>query len=228
MKIYVLNVDKLNQEVLFQKAYGTVDRFRKEKVDSCKRREDKLRSLGAGLLLAHGVSEVLKTPWSQLREQIHMEYGMHGKPYLKKWEGISFNLSHSGSYATCVISKGETPYVHHRENEVGIDIQKVRTCSLKVAKKVFSHKEYAGLEEVYKENERQGDLLFSRLWAEMESRGKLLGTGVFWTEGISEMIFQKSYAMGEAYWISVSSAKENIPEKISLLGAEELLGSLDA
>lgn len=225
MKVYVFNIEKLNQENLFQKAYELIDCFRKEKVDRCKNRGDKNRSLGAGMLLAYGVADTLKTPWSELKGKLDVEYGEHGKPYFKTWKGIAFNLSHSGSYAVCALSQSETPYGCSQKNEVGIDIQKVRACSLKVAKRVFSSQEYARLETVCKEDERQGNLLFSRLWAERESRGKLLGTGVFLPEEANEMIVTKNY-MIEDYWISVASAGEEVSEEICVLTIEELLGAL--
>lgn len=227
MKIYVLNVEKLNREEIFQKAYDTVDAFRKEKVDKCQRQPDKSRSLGAGLLLSYGISDGLKIPWRELKEQCGINCGKYGKPYFQEWKGISFNLSHSGSYAACAVSGAETPYECHGDGEVGIDIQKVRSCSLKVAARVFPEEDYEGLEEVCLKDKRQGDLFFSRLWAERESRGKLLGTGIFLPEETVGKIYQKNYSVGKEYWVSVAAKRDEFPKEICELTVEEVLCALE-
>lgn len=226
MKIYVLNVEQLNQDEIFQKAYDLADDHRKEKVDKCKRQPDKNRSLGAGLLLSYGVCKGLKIPWQKLKEQCGMNCGKYGKPYFQEWKGIGFNLSHSGSYAACVVSGMETPYELHEEKEVGIDIQKVRSCDLRVAAKVFSGEEREGLERVLREEENRGNQLFTKLWAERESRGKLLGTGIFLPEEKSVEIYQKDYRVGTRYWLSVAAKRDGFPEDICELMVEEVLEAL--
>lgn len=226
MKIYVLNVEQLNQEELFQKAYDLADDYRKEKVDKCKRQPDKNRSLGAGLLLSYGISEGLKISWQRLKKQCGMNCGKYGKPYFQEWKGISFNLSHSGSYAACVVSGMEAPYDFHEEKEVGIDIQRVRSCDLRVAAKVFSKEDYERLERVLREEESQGDLLFTRLWAGRESRGKLLGTGIFLPEDRNIEIYQKDYVVGKEYWLSAAAKKDGFPGDICELTVGGVLGML--
>lgn len=226
MKIYVLNVEQLNREEIFQKAYDTVDAFRKEKVDKCQRQPDKNRSLGAGLLLSYGISDGLKIPWRKLKEQCGINCGKYGKPYFQEWKGISFNLSHSGSYAACVISGVETPYDFYEKKEVGIDIQKVRSCHFKVAEKVFSKEECEGLKKVFLEDERQGDLVFTRLWAERESRGKLLGTGIFLPEKRDMEIYVKDYGVGTEYYLSVAAKRDGFPKEICERTVEEVICAL--
>lgn len=227
MKIYVLNVEKLNQDEIFQKAYEFLEESRKKRVDKCKRRPDQNRSLGAGLLLAYGLWDALKIPWSELKEQCGMNFGKYGKPYFEKWQGISFNLSHSGSYAACVLSHGGTPCDRYGENEVGIDIQKVCSCNLKVADRVFSKKDQERLEEACRKDKGLGDLLFSRLWAEKESRGKLLGTGIFLPEADGGEIYQKDYAVGNEYWLSVAAKRDGFPEEICERTVDEVLSVLE-
>ncbi|MCM1161443.1 MAG: 4'-phosphopantetheinyl transferase superfamily protein [Roseburia sp.] len=227
MKIFVLNVEQLNQAEIFQRAYDTVDAFRKEKVDRCKRQPDKNRSLGAGLLLSYGILKGLNIPWQELKEQCGMNCGKYGKPYFQEWKGISFNLSHSGSYAACVVSGMETPHDFHEEMEVGIDIQKLRPCDLRVASKVFSKEDYEGLEKVWLRDKGQGDLLFTRLWTEMESRGKLLGTGIFLPKEADARLYEKEYMVGKEYWISVAAKRDEFPDGICKLTVEEALNALE-
>lgn len=227
MKVYVLNIEKLNQKELFQKAYELADDNRKKKVDACKRQEDKNRSLGAGLLLAYGLADALQISWENLKEQLAMEKGKYGKPYSANSKGICFNLSHSGSYAACAVSGTETPYVYNRKNEVGIDIQKVSHCGLKTGKRAFTEKEYKELEKVWSEDEKQGEKLFSRLWTEKESRGKLLGTGIFLKKEQPFCVYTKNYAIGEEYILSLADYKEEFPKEIVEVSLEELLHELE-
>lgn len=143
MKIYIMNVTPLLEEPLFQKALSFVDRQRAEKVKQLKVREEQVRSLGAGLLLQYGlfrekqhrndekqaaetavfaqgmpklqevsVAEVLQM--TDLPIAVSFTYRENGKPYLQReFADLFFNLSHSGEYAACVISR----------KEVGMDLQ---------------------------------------------------------------------------------------------------------
>lgn len=223
MVIYALNIEQLGQEKWFQRAYDTVEESRKKKVAACKVEADKLRSLGAGLLLAYGVSKALKEPWRKLKEHAVIEYGEHGKPYFKSWEGIEFNLSHSGSYAACAVSTGENPYVKKEQNRVGIDIQKVLPCHLKTAKRAFLKEEYERLEELFEKDEDKAALLFTKLWTKKESIGKLLGTGVFLSEKEEEKIMLKDYIIDGEYLISAASQQQEFPEQICQVTVEEVL-----
>lgn len=56
-KAYLLSVKGLEEEVCYREALTRIDRARRERVLSCVTKEDRLRSLGAGLLLQCGVRE---------------------------------------------------------------------------------------------------------------------------------------------------------------------------
>ncbi|MBQ7067453.1 MAG: 4'-phosphopantetheinyl transferase superfamily protein [Lachnospiraceae bacterium] len=226
MKIYAVNIEQLKIKNLFYEAYEMVDEVRKEKVDACRREEDKLRSLGAGLLFAYALAETLNSSWSVLKDQISFEYGEHEKPYLKPWKGICFNLSHSGSYAVCAITVGENLYEYEEKNEVGIDIQKLIPCNLRTGKKAFSEAECKRLEALLLQDEKKAALEFSKLWSNKESRGKLLGTGVFLQESEEKEVFGREYEFAGEYIVSVAGFEDCFVEEVCEMRIDELMNIL--
>ena len=86
-----------------------------------------------------------------------------GKPYLENHDGIHFNISHSGTMVVCV--------VHDRP--IGVDVQKIVEYKPKVADYIFDENEKQAIA-----TSKDKDWEFSRLWAEKESKIKLLGCGV--------------------------------------------------
>ena len=116
-------------------------------------REDRLHSLGAGLLLR----EVLG-----ITEDADVRVGAHGKPELVSGHP-HFNLSHGGHYAVLALS--DVP--------VGVDIEPVRdTLSIPVPRRWLKDDELAWLEE-----ERTPER-FARLWTRLESALKADGSGL--------------------------------------------------
>ncbi len=94
-------------------------------------------------------------------------YGVKGKPYFKEYSDIHFNLSHCNHGAACAIAK---------EN-VGVDIQDVRTFSDRLAKRVLHENELRVLQSS-DNKERE----FAKLWSRKESYIKRIGTGL--SEGL--------------------------------------------
>ena len=80
---------------------------RREKVRTIKGKENRSRSIAAGLLLRHMLLEE-QIPYAE--ESFGLEG--HGKPRLKK-DGVFFNLSHAGAYAVGALS--DVP--------VGVDVE---------------------------------------------------------------------------------------------------------
>lgn len=221
MKIYLLNIEKLKSDFFFQRAYELVDTQRKKKVDACKREEDKRRSLGAGLLLAYGLSKALQVSWSEIKKQISFEYGEYEKPYLQPWKGICFNISHSGNYVVCVIFSGKSLYEYEENKELGIDIQKITPCNMRTAKKAFNVEVCKQLEAQLLEDEDKAAIEFTTLWTNKESRGKLFGTGVFLPDNQNKRVFQKNYRVGKEYMISVSALMESFPDNVCEVEVED-------
>lgn len=93
-----------------------------------------------------------------------------GKPYLKDYPSLQFNLSHSGDYAVCAITQNAP---------LGIDIE---CCSdplsparnfLSIAKRFFAPDEYKKILEA-----KNRESYFLTLWTRKEAYLKLLGKGL--------------------------------------------------
>ena len=84
-----------------------------------------------------------------------------GKPYLKDWPGVQFNLSHSGGWGVCAVSAAP----------VGVDVELCRPLKQEVAKRFFTATEQGFLA-------RRPPEEFFRLWTRKESFTKALGKGL--------------------------------------------------
>lgn len=172
-RIYVMSIEKLQDENRFSKVYNLLDEGRRKKVDACMQQMDKYRSMGVWLLLRFALRQYLKS-MNYTEQEIHrafyekwgFEYGEKGKPYFKYFSNLFFSLSHSGSYAACIIS----------EHEVGIDLQKYSSYNIKTAKRLFSEERCKNLLDCTNEMER--DKLFTCYFTQIEAIGKLSGQGI--------------------------------------------------
>ncbi len=104
------------------------------------------------LLTEHGISD-----------NVELGYEEGGKPYIKGYETIHFNLSHCRSAVACAIDS----------RPVGIDIEQVRPFKEALARHVLSTEEYEKVVSAV-----QPDVEFTRLWTMKESMLKLSGLGL--------------------------------------------------
>ena len=116
-------------------------------------------------LLRYGLKEAYHLSFSQENLAEELGKGEHGKPYLKRFPQICFNISHSNGIAVCAIS----------QSEVGIDVERIGTFRSAVARRVLTEKEIEFLETLA-EHER-GEM-FYRFWTLKESYLKLDGSGL--------------------------------------------------
>ena len=187
---YLLDIEEFmdaeNGEALLARAFLRVDEERGEKARRMRPGRARAASLGAGLLLQIGVREAVaavsgdnigikRYSVKQLLESLDGKppvslayvYGKEGKPYFRDLP-FYFNLSHSGGYVLCVISS----------EEIGADIQQHCGKNVeKLARRFFSEREAAALEQAGEEREKR-EGLFYRLWARKEAYGKLTGKGI--------------------------------------------------
>ena len=124
--------------------------LRYERAQRFVREDDRLRSIGAGLLLLR----------LGLRDEADIEYGPHGKPSVSYLP--HFNISHSGDYVVCAQGNAE----------IGVDIERPRKGNLKLAEHVFTERER---EWMWQED---SSLRFLKLWTCKEAVMKLFGEGL--------------------------------------------------
>lgn len=152
--LYIVNINILDNDNIYNKAYQSISKDRKEKVDKLKFIKDKKLSILAEIILKKALSEL------KLDNNVEYTYNKYKKPYLKS--NVFFNISHSGEYVICALS----------DDEIGCDIEYIRDIDLKIAKKYFNNDEYDAI--INSDNKLD---LFYRYWTLKESFMKSLGLG---------------------------------------------------
>ena len=196
-----------------------IERFiseeRLKKMQKIRKKEDRLRAFGAGLLLEYGLRQQQMTQgMAANKKAVTIGYGANGKPLLEeKMTGDTrchFNLSHSGNYVAAVFAK----------QEAGIDIEVLRYEKKRIAERFFSEIE----KEFLKDN--WDDSLFTKLWTRKESyikadgRGMALGLNTFSVlEDCVLPYYLSSYNLSGKAWLSVCLKGEKpdiIPQEVDL------------
>ena len=134
----------------------SAERF--EKIKRLRSPQKKKASAIAYLLLRLAISETYG-----INEAVEFSYGDKGKPHLKSYPHIHFNLSHSNEVAACVISN----------NEVGVDVQYIKPVNDSLARRVLTESEYAGFK-----SSKMPDEYFCEIWTVKESYLKQTGKGI--------------------------------------------------
>ena len=132
--------------------------YRREKLIRQKNVLARKQGLGAELLLI----KALESAAPGILPPLDISCGIDGKPELLG-SGLSFNLSHSGSFAACAVS----------DSPIGLDIQTERDCDRRLSEKYFTAPERRFIEE--SDNKAYA---YTKLWCMKESAVKYIGTGL--------------------------------------------------
>ena len=165
MKIYMTDIIPFGDEKIFAQMLPFITEDRKNKIMQLKKKEDRCRSLAAGLLLEYALREYGISLLPGKMQQMYLRFGEKGKPVLNGKTGIHFNLSHSGRYVAGVFS----------DSEVGIDVEQIRKGQMKVAEHFLCPEEYLALQ---KGKMKKADCYFTELWTRKESYIKAVGKGM--------------------------------------------------
>lgn len=92
-------------------------------------------------------------------------YNAWGKPSLKNYPELHYNISHCDQHIACVIC----------QDIVGIDVEKIRSFNVYAARRAYSSAE---LQRVYAASEPNRE--FFRYWTLKESYLKAIGQGLSW------------------------------------------------
>lgn len=148
MRICLLNINEINDAEAVRKRLP--QRWRRAM--KYRLEEDRLRCIGAGLLLIRELG---------IEDESRILIGPEGKPYLA--DGPAFSLSHSGQY--CALAVGE--------DRIGIDIERMDEAGLPALEAFASADEKARIGE-------DGPLRgFYALWTRKEALAKAVGTEHF-------------------------------------------------
>ena len=160
-KVMVASVKPLNTNEMVEAALRRLSPLRREKTLRYRYHKGRALSAGAGLLLdymlrEHGLSE----------RDMEFAEGEHGKPSLKGYPDLHFNLSHSDTLVACAL--GTCP--------VGIDVQHIVTLRDGLVKYTMNSEEIATLNAMETIDDKQ--LFFTQLWTLKESYVKATGRGL--------------------------------------------------
>lgn len=158
---YAMNIKNKIDIEAFQQLEKIISNDRREKIKKYHFEEDKKRSIIAELLLRHS----LKKDFGITREQVQFTKNSFGKPMLKNFEQIYFNLAHSGDWVVCGVS--DVP--------IGIDVEIIKSIDLEIAKTFFSSDEY---KDIIKQPKEEQITYFYELWTLKESYVKAEGKGL--------------------------------------------------
>ena len=183
------------------------------------------RSLLGELLSRYSIHEFSGMDINSIR--VHT--GDKGKPYLDGYQGIHFNVSHSGDIVACAVSR----------SDVGIDVEHKRKVNLRVAERFFSASEYQDLMALAEPDRQE---YFFLLWTIKESYLKAIGSGL--TKNLNSFTVQKagdkfiltgdpyarsfsvkSYILPAGTCLSVCSMDGNFPDHVRMAGCKELVAA---
>ena len=107
--------------------------------------------------------------------QFQLEYGKHGKPYLKD-AALQFSISYTHGICLIALSDGE----------IGADIERLRTAKLHVANRCFTDSENHYLHQ----DMELFDKRFYELWTQKEAYLKYTGEGFYRTPKSVDVLSQ--------------------------------------
>ncbi len=150
--VFLLDVSPLRDKAVFERFFVSCKEYRKKKTERLANEDDRIRSLGAEIVLAFGMMDCDSPDYD-------IAVSESGKPYDKNSD-THFSLSHSGMFAVAAFD----------ECDIGIDIEVPREVDLKLAERFFSSEENA-LIKAATSPEKQ----FLRIWTRKEALIKAYG-----------------------------------------------------
>lgn len=159
VKIYVSDVSHINENEL-DIYLSRLSEYRRKKVNSLSRLNDKKLSVGVGLML-----DIALKPYELNEADMTYCVNKHGKSEFANLPNVHFSISHSGDYAVCAIS----------DNTLGCDIEKIGRVDMKIANCFFTKAECDRLNSL-NFDEQKTEL--AKIWTVKESYAKALGRGV--------------------------------------------------
>jgi len=219
-RIYLSQIDLTLSQDTYDGLLQIISAQNRERCTRFRLKKDALCTLYGELMLRN----VLIQRFSLKNEDIEILRRDDGKPYVKGLP-IHFNISHSGEFVVCAVS----------EQEVGIDIERIKEVDLNIARRFFCKSEYEDL--LAQIADKQLDYFFS-IWTLKESYMKWLGSGmeipldsfcfkasdssICLTDinrGVKPFFKQISF---EGYRISICSTIENFSTEIEKVSVDEM------
>ena len=188
MTVYVLDLHTLTQADV-DALFSTLPPFRKEDAKRCRRKEGYVQSVAGFCLVRYALK--------QTDPQIDTDtwtFAENGKPSLAVGHPY-FNLSHTAHCVAVALSDQE---------EIGVDVEKIKPRSMAFAKKFCSDTELAMIQAA---SDQASEMI--RVWSAKEAVAKQSGVGI--KKGARELCTDTAKSVrlaanGIPHWLSVSPA----------------------
>lgn len=226
MKIYKIKINQNFDKKLINNLTKFISKEKYERIKRFKFKEDFMRSLLGDLLYRYAICKKLRCKNNELEFAIN-EYN---KPYILCSEDLHFNISHSGDWVVCALS----------DKFIGIDVERIKSIDLDIAKNYFTIEEYESILEQPIENRLK---FFYYLWTLKESYVKADGRGllldfktfsihirnneiVINTNNKLKSCFFKTYNIEESYIISICSLNSKISDIVEEISICDILETI--
>lgn len=151
-------------------------------------------------LLSHALADLYDIQIAPEDIDAHLDKNDYGKPYLKNYPHIHYNISHASDIAICAISN----------QKIGADVEVLKDFHTSIFRKVFTEGEKAFYDKM-SINEEASREWFFRFWTLKEARIKHAGLGL----SMSLTSFSFSFdTETEPYVIQCSDADVHCWQKI--------------
>ncbi len=219
MDVYAMRLPGDVENGLFQELLSCVGPGKRERINQCRKESERIRMLFGDLLSRTAIME--RTGLTN--DEVSFAQNRYGKPYLKGWQGLHFNISHSGEWVAVAVDS----------RPVGIDVQEMAKIDLDVAKFFFAQDEYRDLM-----GSSDKVSYFYDLWTLKESYLKILGRGLsipldsfsirFEENDIKAMaygeeldeIFFTQYDIADGYKLALCATHDEVPQSVTMHRAE--------
>lgn len=181
--IYLVKNDNPLDKATFQFLLRFVSPKKLERILCQRVKQNADNILVGAALTSHLLFKMFHIPLSKQ----HIVYGPYGKPYLRDYPNVHFNISHSGIYVACAVA----------DRPVGIDIQMISEYRPDVADRVCSKAELA---EIAVSDNPAAE--FTKLWTRKEAYAKWAGEGIGRVMSVTERMDHvrlTTYSLNDAY-----------------------------
>jgi len=224
LEAVAVKLDESLDKIRFEKLMTCVSNEKRERIRRFRKYDDALRSLIGDVLARYLICRRLKVK----NKDIVFDANEYGKPFLKNFSDIEFNISHSGKWVTCCLDTHPT----------GIDIEQIRHIDMSIAQRFFSEEEYKYL---MSKSIVEREAFFYDLWTLKESYIKAVGRGLsiplnsftinikddyitICTVHGTDKYFAKQYCIDKGYKMAVCSGKNEFPPGVDIIDANDLYG----
>jgi len=226
VELYAVNLPDRLPDSEWNLLLSVVSPEKQMKIQAFRRYEDALRALVSDTLIRALARDKLGLLPSQ------MDFGVNdfGKPYLFGYPGFHYNLSHSGDWVLCAVSR----------EAVGVDIEQVKPIDLGIADRFFTKSEARWLHDTEEHEKLE---MFYAIWTMKESYVKAVGGGLSIPldsfsisrrqDGRFRVITEAPnpftislYDLDSRYKTAVCSTIDPLPEAITIMSLEQLSRNL--